>query len=348
MNTTERPTETNSLPVAETRPAGFWIRCGAFTTDFLLAFLIPLIISWLLSNISNFVDSDAYSICSVFALFAIINVFFSVGKHLAGIDIVRIDGSLLTRYIRLERCLLGPALVALLIMLWFYPSINTHVEAPFSVYFGLFVMGILLVPAALPRKRALHDYLTRTHVAYVKEINLWRKAAVICIGFPLVIFYIVISVNLTRWGKALYDAKLEPNNSPETATRLNPEQSVDGRAVSRNPNVFSVEAKAGQIITFYIENHGGPMDRAAFKVLTPKKKTLYEDILRLHTHYSEIIRPSLETYPDVTLSINKELDYELRVIAKMEGTYYLIINEYAQRGSRIPLVWKYHLTTTVK
>lgn len=349
MNTTEQFTGTSPQHAAIVQPAGFWIRCGAFAIDLLLALFIPLMLSWPLSYVSDLIYSDAYNIGGVYAVFIIIHG-FSLGKRMAGIEVVRIDGLLMTRFshIRVVRCILGPAMVALLITLQIYPSVSTHVEPPISIYFGLFVASILFAPAALPRKRALHDYITGTRAVYVNKINLWRKAAIICVGLPLVAFYTTLSItNLTQWGNSLYDDKLEPNDSPETAMRLTFGQSVEGRAISKNPDVFAVEVKAGQTILFRVENRGGPADRALFTVLDPQKKILYEDILQLHTHYSSIIHPAPGTYPDVTLLMHEDFDYELRLIAKVTGVYYLVVNECAQRGSRIPFVWKYRLVANI-
>ncbi|MBI4801084.1 MAG: RDD family protein [Elusimicrobia bacterium] len=341
MNTPEQSAETNpSTTVDKQQPAGFWIRCGAFTLDSLLTLLGSVIIGFLLTGSYWFEYPSLLSIVTVFVLFIIIHI-FSPGKFIAGIAVVRIDGSLLTYFRRIARGM-GPGMLISLLAMQF-SSMGHHAFPEVFVSFGVLIMGILVAIAALPRKRAMHDYLTGTCVVYIKNISLWRKAVVVCMGVSILVFTAISTQTiLLEWVNTLYDDKLEPNNTPETATPLTLGKSVDGRVISGNPDYFSVEAKSGQTIVFQLINLGGTKDWARFKVLDSHTKILYEDNIRPLT-YNEREHPSPEIYPDVKLSEN--LGYELSVSIKLQGVYYLVIDE--SKFHDKPIFWKYRLTANI-
>lgn len=194
MNTTEQVTKTDPPPAVEAqRLAGFWVRCGAFAIDFLLAAFMAFIISELVSFAELWSFDGTFSII-LFSAYVPISI-FSPGKSIAGITVVRLDGTQLTCFRRLIRCLAGPALITLLVVLLLMLHLHfpyatgfdyAYAEPPGWFVLGSLVLGIIFALAALPGKRALHDYLIGTRVVYIKEISWWRKTLVICAGLPLV------------------------------------------------------------------------------------------------------------------------------------------------------------------
>ncbi|UCF34324.1 MAG: hypothetical protein JSV78_03280 [Phycisphaerales bacterium] len=139
------------------------------------------------------------------------------------------------------------------------------------------------------------------------------------------------------------DDALEPNNDFQTATRLTSGQPVDGRANEGNPDVFAIDATAGQNISYRLEDRGLE-DCAAFTVTGPGNVILYRD-----GHFFCGRGPAPETIADgVTFNEVPDFGYELRVPAATAGTYFLTIEELGQADNLFKYSWDYRLTAVVE
>ena len=151
---------------SEMRPAGFWIRAGAYLIDG-LALAFPAAIGYVslpkpASMVYRLIVAAVY-----FTWMPLACNGQTLGKMAAGIGIVRTDGSPLTAGRLLARWL-GYLLSSLLIGVGF------------------------LCAAFTPEKRALHDYLVDTRVVYVEETPAWRQTLVITVAVVVPIAALVI------------------------------------------------------------------------------------------------------------------------------------------------------------
>ena len=138
------------------------------------------------------------------------------------------------------------------------------------------------------------------------------------------------------------DDALEPNDDLASATRLVAGQAVEGRANQGNPDVFAIQAAAGQTIVLRLESKGNE-DCAAFQVTAPSGTVVYEDKGATCTSL-ERAQPTASA----SLTVVQGFGYELRVTAAETGLYDLTINELGQADNVFPFSWDYRLTATLE
>jgi len=141
---------------AETIPAGFWMRAGAYMIDSILVSipLVPLLV--ILKKSAPEVGS-LMKLLAPLIYFTVVPVLYrgqTIGKRIAGIAIVRMDGSSLGY---------GRA---------FLRGVGYMIS---SLIAGL---GFMMA-AFTDKKRALHDIIAGTRVVQVKEVTSGRKAVIL-------------------------------------------------------------------------------------------------------------------------------------------------------------------------
>ncbi len=154
------------------KPAGFWIRAGAYTLDCLLTFSVASSIQMTIILLKG-----PQVLVGVVG-FLVPAFYFSVMTALLGRTLGKMAGGMAVR---------GPE--------------NAPVDAGRAIgrYFAYFLSalpaGLGFFAAAFTKdKRALHDYLAGTRVVYVMEIPTWRKVLVSCAAFIPLLAGVVIAV----------------------------------------------------------------------------------------------------------------------------------------------------------
>jgi uncharacterized RDD family membrane protein YckC len=142
---------------SEPRPAGFWLRAGAFTIDSVLLFLAftSVQVAMLLSGFPPALIGAA-GICLSAAYFSVMTSACqgqTFGKMCAGIAVLRGEAE---------------------------PDFGRALGRYFAYYLSLLPAGLGFLMAAFTReKKALHDSVAGTRVVRVLELPAWRKALVV-------------------------------------------------------------------------------------------------------------------------------------------------------------------------
>jgi uncharacterized RDD family membrane protein YckC len=140
----------------EAAEAGFWIRVGAYMIDGALIGSVCMALRFALLDLLAVIVQVALS-AGYYAVLPVINAGQTPGKMLAGLAIVRDDGTPLT-------------------------YMHTGVR-----WVGYLVSGIAMglgfaLAAFTPRKRGVHDYMAGTRVVHVGDVAKGRKIAIIVFG----------------------------------------------------------------------------------------------------------------------------------------------------------------------
>jgi hypothetical protein len=164
-----------------------------------------------------------------------------------------------------------------------------------------------------------------------------------------IVFYTILILALSVVGgilgcrpSARPDDVLEPNDDFEHATKLAADQAVTARANQNNDDYFAIDVAAGQKIIFRLQSLGLE-DRPVFTVFSPVKEVLYKD----RDDFSGPRQTESHT-EGVTSEDIKDFGYELRIPAKISGTYYLLIRERPQADNIFPFSWDYRLIATIE
>jgi hypothetical protein len=139
------------------------------------------------------------------------------------------------------------------------------------------------------------------------------------------------------------DDALEPNDTPETATPLNPGQPIEARAVQDDLDVFVVQAGPDQSIVFTFE-HLGDDNCAAFTVTDPDSQVLYQDNNRFCGR--EFSTPT--AVEGASLQSTPAGGSILRVPAVLQGQYLLTVEELGEVDNVFDFVWRYRLTAALE
>ena len=136
---------------------------------------------------------------------------------------------------------------------------------------------------------------------------------------------------------------LEPNDTRETATRLQVGIPVEGRAVEHNPDVFVVTVPAGSTsLMFDLDSRSDDEPCATFRVIHPSGRALWEEDEGSCPHG----RP--QRVGEVTLTIPREGSYRITVPIDAPGDYSLRIDEQGQADNLFSFSWDYRLTALIR
>lgn len=157
----------------------------------------------------------------------------------------------------------------------------------------------------------------------------------------------LIAAELPLWmgGCPRPEDALEPNNTPETATRLVEGQPVEARVVQKNPDVFVIAAGPGQTLVFSLETLGEE-DCNFFRVTGPGGAALYEDE---NTGCGRLgAEPYVQPGGQLDLVGDDLENYVLTIDAATAGDYYLTIIENGAADNLFDFSWRYRLTATIE
>lgn len=133
---------------------------------------------------------------------------------------------------------------------------------------------------------------------------------------------------------------LEPNDTLATATALTLGETVEGRVVQGNADVFTVASTGETMLHFELRSRGDEEEAcAAFRVTGPDTAILYDDNARSCSR-------GLDTplmVPDASLQYTPGVGYDLRVPATQAGTYTLTITELGHADNIFTYSWAYEL-----
>lgn len=193
MDTEEINTQSVQPAAAQPEPAGFWIRLGAFTIDFVLVWLpIIFILNFIWERLAHrdIVDSIGYSfalgllIIAVYHAYAIGRWGQTLGKYLAGISAVANDGGKVGYLKATGRTLLWYSYMFMLLFGCTFPFDVSDAPNP---GFYILLIGCPLLGTFLQNKIFLYDHICGTRVIYKTPIRHRRKAAVTTFGIAVLL-----------------------------------------------------------------------------------------------------------------------------------------------------------------
>lgn len=169
------------------------------------------------------------------------------------------------------------------------------------------------------------DRVTTVNIAYSSKLT------AIAVGFLL---------PMCMGGCPRPEDALEPNDTPETATRLVVGEPAEARVVQYNADVFAVAAGPDETLVFTLENLGEE-DCAAFEVTSPDGDTLYADTNGFCGRLGFYPMPGpggeLDRLPD-------DAGYILTISAEQEGDYFLTLTELGRADNIFDYSWLYRVT----
>lgn len=183
---------------AQPEPAGFWIRLGAFTIDFVLVWLpiiFILIFFWERLARRDIVDSIGYSFALGLLIIAFYHAFAigrwgqTLGKYLAGISAVTKDGGKVGYLKAIGRTVLWYIYMFMLLFGCTFPFDVS--DAPNPGFF-IILIGCPLAGIFLQNKIFLYDYICGTRVIYKTPIRCRRKVAVATFGIAALLTMIYL------------------------------------------------------------------------------------------------------------------------------------------------------------
>ncbi|MFC4410339.1 RDD family protein [Chungangia koreensis] len=132
----------------EVRTAGFWVRLGAGLLDGLIVGLPLVLVSYLFTGTTE--ETPITSIGNLLYLLIVPVIWsgYTIGKRIVGVRIVRMDGGKIGIGTMLLRTLAAG------ILYW--------------ATFGVLVIVSVLMVVLRDDKRAIHDFIAKTKVIYVK------------------------------------------------------------------------------------------------------------------------------------------------------------------------------------
>jgi len=159
----------------------------------------------------------------------------------------------------------------------------------------------------------------------------------------LIVAGLALSLPICMGGCPRPEDALEPNDTPETATRLIEGMPVEPRTVQDNPDCFVIAAGPAQTLVFTFETLGEE-DCNSFKVTGPDGATFYED----DNNYCGRIGDIPVVQPGGQLDLVGEDGYVLTIHAESAGDYVLTVHERGQADNIFDYSWRYRLTATTK
>ncbi|MBI4802216.1 MAG: RDD family protein [Elusimicrobia bacterium] len=171
------------------RPAGFWIRSGAFTIDMLLAKIILFTLMFMQAEIA-YMFTAAGIVTFIFPMF--IWKGQTLGKRTARIIVAGNNGEQLNSTRIFKRYVFSH--MPPILFLAFHTSQFFSCPPDYFLYILGVILFLCYIPAAFHNKRSLPDYITGTRVVYTHNIGSLRKVIVICAGVLGVTVFILLSL----------------------------------------------------------------------------------------------------------------------------------------------------------
>ena len=135
---------------------------------------------------------------------------------------------------------------------------------------------------------------------------------------------------------------LEPNNTPDTATRLMPGVPVEGRVIQGNPDIFVITGSGNQTLVFSLESLGEE-NCNSLRVVGPGDQTLYEDT----NQFCGRVGAVSVVQQGGMLELLGE-DVRLTIRADAPGDYFLYLYERGEADNILDFSWRYRLTATMQ
>lgn len=163
-----------------------------------------------------------------------------------------------------------------------------------------------------------------------------RRLGMICL--------LTIASTFSLGGCPRPDDGFEPNDTIASATVLTAGVPVTARVLQSTNDVFSIEASAGETVLFRMESLA-PEVCPLFTATGPDGTILYKEP-ETYCRDFRTIEPEIQV-DGSSLTIVRDVAFELRVPAAISGPYFITIFEGGHADNVFTYSWDYRLTATL-